>query len=80
MYKFGQEELKAIAKVLEAGWLFRYGGEKTSLRQVEQSAALLYPRFTINFGLNKAMKLGMMSSAPSMLRSRMIASSRPIRA
>jgi dTDP-4-amino-4,6-dideoxygalactose transaminase len=36
MYKFGQEELEAIAKVLEAGWLFRYGGEQNTLRQVEQ--------------------------------------------
>jgi dTDP-4-amino-4,6-dideoxygalactose transaminase len=36
MYRFGQEELEAIGKVLEAGWLFRYGGESASLRQVEQ--------------------------------------------
>ncbi|MBN1937239.1 MAG: DegT/DnrJ/EryC1/StrS family aminotransferase [Anaerolineae bacterium] len=36
MYKFGQEELEAIGKVLESGWLFRYGGESQTLRQVEQ--------------------------------------------
>ncbi|MBN1992420.1 MAG: aminotransferase class I/II-fold pyridoxal phosphate-dependent enzyme [Anaerolineae bacterium] len=36
MYKFGQEELEAIGKVIEAGWLFRYGGEPNSLHQVEQ--------------------------------------------
>ena len=36
MYKYGQEELDAMAKVLEAGWLFRYGGEESTLRQVEQ--------------------------------------------
>jgi dTDP-4-amino-4,6-dideoxygalactose transaminase len=39
MYKFGQEELEAIARVLEAGWLFRYGGEQVTLRQVEQFEA-----------------------------------------
>lgn len=36
MYKFGQEELEAIGRVLESGWLFRYGGEGKTLRQVEQ--------------------------------------------
>jgi dTDP-4-amino-4,6-dideoxygalactose transaminase len=39
MYKFGQKEVEAMAKVLEAGWLFRYGGEKTTLHQVEQFEA-----------------------------------------
>ena len=39
MYKFGQQEIDAMAKVLEAGWLFRYGGEKNTLRQVEQFEA-----------------------------------------
>ena len=39
MYKFGQEEIEAMVKVLESGWLFRYGGEKNSLRQVEQFEA-----------------------------------------
>ena len=39
MYKYGQQEIDAMAKVLESGWLFRYGGEQTSLRQVEQFEA-----------------------------------------
>jgi dTDP-4-amino-4,6-dideoxygalactose transaminase len=39
MYKYGQEELEAMARVLEAGWLFRYGGEPVTLRQVEQFEA-----------------------------------------
>jgi len=35
MYKYGQEEIEAMAKVIESGWLFRYGGEQKSLHQVE---------------------------------------------
>jgi hypothetical protein len=34
----------------------------------------------MNFGLNKAMMLGMISRAPSILRRSIIASNRPIRA
>jgi len=36
MYKFGQEEKEAVWRVIESGWLFRYGGEPYTLRQVEQ--------------------------------------------
>ena len=47
MYKFGQEELDAIARVLETGWLFRYGGETTALRQVEQFEARFAERMQV---------------------------------
>lgn len=51
MYKFGQEELEAIARVLEAGWLFRYGGEKTSLHQVEQFEAAFAERMGVPYAV-----------------------------
>jgi dTDP-4-amino-4,6-dideoxygalactose transaminase len=36
MYKFDQEEKEAIWRVIESGWLFRYGGKGANLHQVEQ--------------------------------------------
>ncbi|MBN1139279.1 MAG: DegT/DnrJ/EryC1/StrS family aminotransferase [Anaerolineae bacterium] len=51
MYKFGQEELEAMGKVLEAGWLFRYGGEKVSLRQVEQFESNLAARMGVPYAV-----------------------------
>jgi 8-amino-3,8-dideoxy-alpha-D-manno-octulosonate transaminase len=36
MYKFDDEEKEAIWRVIESGWLFRYGGEPDNLHQVEQ--------------------------------------------
>jgi 8-amino-3,8-dideoxy-alpha-D-manno-octulosonate transaminase len=36
MYRFDEEEKEAIWRVIESGWLFRYGGEPHSLNQVEQ--------------------------------------------
>ena len=36
MYRFDDEEKQAIWRVIESGWLFRYGGEPANLRQVQQ--------------------------------------------
>lgn len=36
MYKFDQEEKEAIWRVIESGWLFRYGGQETNQHQVDQ--------------------------------------------
>jgi 8-amino-3,8-dideoxy-alpha-D-manno-octulosonate transaminase len=36
VYKFDQEEKEAIWRVIESGWLFRYGGQEANLHQVDQ--------------------------------------------
>ncbi|MFC1975213.1 DegT/DnrJ/EryC1/StrS family aminotransferase [Chloroflexota bacterium] len=51
MYEFGQEELEAIGKVLEAGWLFRYGGEPMNLHQVEQFEQKLAERMQVPYAV-----------------------------
>jgi dTDP-4-amino-4,6-dideoxygalactose transaminase len=51
MYKFGQEEIEAMAQVIEAGWLFRYGGEAKSLRQVDQFEAKFAERMQVPYAV-----------------------------
>lgn len=51
MYQFGQQEIDAMGRVVEAGWLFRYGGERVNLRQVEQFEARLAERMQSPFAV-----------------------------
>ncbi len=47
MYRFDEEEKEAVWRVIESGWLFRYGGEEANLHQVDQFEALFAQRMKV---------------------------------
>jgi dTDP-4-amino-4,6-dideoxygalactose transaminase len=47
MYRFDEQEKEAVWRVIESGWLFRYGGESANLRQVEQFEARFAERMEV---------------------------------
>lgn len=51
MYRFDEEEKQAIWRVIEAGWLFRYGDQPTNLHQVEQFEKRFAERMQLPFSV-----------------------------
>jgi dTDP-4-amino-4,6-dideoxygalactose transaminase len=47
VYRFDEEEKEAVWRVIESGWLFRYGGEEANLHQVDQFEALFAQRMGV---------------------------------
>jgi len=47
VYRFDQEEKDAIWRVIESGWLFRYGGEPANLHQVDEFEARFARRMQV---------------------------------
>jgi hypothetical protein len=47
VYRFDEEEKEAVWRVIESGWLFRYGGQEANLHQVDQFEALFAQRMRV---------------------------------